>query len=229
MTRNQALKLCRQAEKLAPLTDWKKTADSIKQLQLEWQQLKSISRQDSEKLWLRFQTATQLFFDARGKHFVQQDKLRLANKKKAERLISKAIKLAGSSDWKKTGEAIKNLRQDWKTVNPLPQHDSEKLWREFQTVTQSFFDRRSSYFDGLDNQRNQNRQKAEALIKEAQRLSASVDMKQAAEEIKILQLQWKGVNPLPREDAEKLWHQFQVTCQEVFDRRALQRGKKNRR
>lgn len=226
VSRNKAVKLCKQAEKLADKTDWQQTADSLKQLQMEWQQLSPLSRDDSEKLWQRFQTATQHFFDARSKFYQQQDKLRLSNKKKAERLIAKARKIAGSTDWNKTGETIKNLQQDWKIVNPLPRDDAEALWQEFQTVTQAFFDRRAAAYESMEQQRNENRRKAEGMIAAAQRWSGSNDRKRAAEEIKILQKQWKNVNPLPRGQADKLWQEFQGTCQAFFDRGAAARSKK---
>lgn len=147
VTRKQAISLCKRAEKLASQTDWKETAESVKQLQLDWRNLKSLPSDDSETLWQRFQTATQLFFDARGKVFEQQDKTRLANKKKAQRLIAKVAKISGSNNWKETGDAIKSLQQDWKAVNPLPREDADKLWQEFRQVCQSFFDRRAAYFD----------------------------------------------------------------------------------
>jgi hypothetical protein len=218
-SRARAIKLCKQAEKLSTSTDWQETAAAIKQLQAEWQQLKAMSREDSEKLWARFHTANQRFFDARSKLFDQQDKLRLANKKKAERLILKAKKLAGSDSWKETGDAIKSLQQDWKAVNPLPREDADELWQEFRTATQSFFDRRSAYFDDMDKARNENRRKAEDLIKQAQRWSASDDSRQATEELKKLQQQWKTVNPLPRDSADDLWRRFREVCQKFFDRR----------
>ena len=228
ITRDKAIKLCQQAEKLASQTDWQQTASSVKQLQLDWQQLSSLPRDDSEKLWTRFQTATQLFFDARSKHFEQQDKVRMANRKKAERLIAKAKKISGSTEWKETAQAIKNLQQDWKAVNPLPREDADELWQRFRSVTQTFFDRRAAYFDDMDSQRNENRRKAECLIEKAQRWSGSDDWKQAAEELKNLQQQWKNVNPLPREDADILWCNFQGLCQAFFDRKAAHYQKRNR-
>jgi hypothetical protein len=121
------------------------------------------------------------------------------------------------------------LQQDWKAVNPLPRDDADNLWQQFQSVTQNFFDRRAAYFDDMDSQRNENRRKAECLIEIAKRWSGSDDWKQAAEELKDLQQQWKSVNPLPREDADTLWCNFQGLCQAFFDRRAAHYQKKHRR
>ena len=145
---------------------------------------------------------------------------------KAIKLCKQAEKLARQTDWKQTAQAIKQLQQDWRQLKSLPKDDSEKLWKRFQTATQAFFDRQTEYFDKLDGQRNKNRKKAEALIEEAQRWSGSDDWRQAAEEIKNLQKQWKNVNPLPREDSDRLWHTFREACQGFFDRRAAYYDKK---
>ena len=147
---------------------------------------------------------------------------------KAIKLCKQAQKLARQTDWKQTADSIKQLQLDWKQLKPLAKEDSEKLWKRFQAATQTFFDRQTAYFDSLDKQRNENRRQAAGLIKDAQRWSGSDDWKRAAEEIKDLQKQWKNVNPLPREDADKLWHKFRELCQRFFDRRAAYYNSKNR-
>jgi hypothetical protein len=229
VTRKKAIGLCKRAEKLACETDWKQTADSMKQLQLDWQQLGSVPKDDREDLWERFQAATQSFFDARSKWFDQRDKLRVANRKKAKRLIAKAKKIVGSDKWKETGDAVKSLQEDWKAVNPLPKDDAEELWREFRDTTQIFFDRRAAHFESMDAERDENRQKAEGLIDEAGQWSGSDDWKRAGDKLKSLQQQWKTVHPLPRKCAEDLWRTFQDVCQKFFDRRTAHYAAKSGR
>jgi hypothetical protein len=147
---------------------------------------------------------------------------------RAVTLCKQAEKLASQSEWKQTADSIKQLQQDWRQLKSLSKDDSDKLWKRFRTATQTFFDRQTAYFDKLDKQKNQNRKKAVGLIKEAQRWSGSDDWRQAAEEIKDLQKRWKDVNPLPREDADKLWHNFREVCQAFFDRRTAYYDEKNR-
>lgn len=146
-TRSKAIKICKQAEKLASQTDWKQTANSIKQLQLDWRQLKSLSREDSEKLWKRFQTATQTFFDRQTAYFDDLDRQRNKNRRKAEELIKQAQHWSGSEDGKRAAEEIKNLQKQWKGVNPLPREEADKLWREFREICQGFFDRRAQHYE----------------------------------------------------------------------------------
>lgn len=168
-----------------------------------------------------FDTSAQSLCYACGvKEQNRRDKLCAANKKKAKQLIAKAKKLVRSTDWKETGDALKGLQQDWKSVHPLPREDGDKLWEQFNDTVQIFFDRRTAHFEKMDADREQNRRKAESLIKEAKRWSGSEDWKKAAEKIKNLQQQWKGVHPLPRQCADDLWQKFRDLCQSFFDRRS---------
>jgi HPt (histidine-containing phosphotransfer) domain-containing protein len=99
----------------------------------------------------------------------------------------------------------------------FPRDQNEALWSRFKTANQSFFDRRSAHFDELDQQRENNQARAMQLIKKAKSCAGKSDLRQAREEIKQLQQEWKQVHPLPREQADDLWSEFRSTCQTVFD------------
>ena len=51
------LALCERAEALADSTDWIKTADELKKLQLEWQAIGPVPRPDTRVVWKRFREA----------------------------------------------------------------------------------------------------------------------------------------------------------------------------
>lgn len=135
----------------------------------------------------------------------------------AKQLCKLAEKYAKQSDWKETAESIKALQEQWKQLKHFPRDQNEALWTRFQTATQAFFDRRSAHFDKLDQQRANNQARAMQLIKKAKSCAGKSDPRQAREDIKRLQQEWKQVHPLPREKADDLWNEFRSTCQSVFD------------
>ena len=139
-SRSQAMALCREAEKHAKSTEWTDSANALKTLQAEWKALAPLSRDDSERLWARFNKATQAFFDARGKFFDKEDKRRAANAKKAEALIRKAERWSAHEDRRKAADELKKLQQAWKAVNPLPREVADDLWQQFRAPCQAFFD-----------------------------------------------------------------------------------------
>ena len=138
-SKKEAIKLCKLAEKYAKGSDWKETADKLKELQQQWQQLKNIPRDQNEKLWTRFQTANQGFFDRRSKFFDKMDKQREGNFVKAKKLIKAAKKAVSNKDKHQAREDIKALQQQWKEVNPLPREHSDALWNEFRGTCQAVF------------------------------------------------------------------------------------------
>jgi hypothetical protein len=135
----EAIKLCKLAEKYAKESDWKASADKLKELQQQWQQLKNIPRDQNEKLWTRFQSANQGFFDRRSEFFDKMDKQREGNFAKAKKLIKAAQKAVSNKDKYQAREDIKALQQQWKQVNPLPREHSDALWTEFRGTCQTVF------------------------------------------------------------------------------------------
>ncbi len=64
------LALIERAEALAESTDWIKTADELKKLQAEWQQIGPVPRQDTKVTWKRFRDACDRFFTRRNADLV---------------------------------------------------------------------------------------------------------------------------------------------------------------
>ena len=61
--------LVEKAESLASSTDWKKTSETLNELQKQWQQIGSAQRKVERELWSRFQEANDYFFSQQIKFF----------------------------------------------------------------------------------------------------------------------------------------------------------------
>ena len=68
-------------------------------------------------------------------------------------------KLADSTDWKRTGDEIKELQADWKAIGPAPSDKSEETWKRFRAACDKFFDARKTHFAKLDAERAENLKK----------------------------------------------------------------------
>ena len=136
----------------------------------------------------------------------------------AKQLIHEARSLATDDNWKETSEKFKDLQARWQRLEAMPTEASEELWQEFRRYSQKFFDRQSQHFDSVNEQRQKNVKAAKSLISKAKKLQKSTDKRTAREGIIELQKQWKSVNPLPREQADTLWQEFNSLCQSFFDK-----------
>lgn len=113
--KKQKVALCEKAEEMQSRTDWKEaTLDFIK-LQKDWKKIGSTSFRDSQKLWNRFTTACNAFFEAKKQFETNQDKALNDNIAVKESLIQKISEISTEvkEDALKTVSAI---QEEWQKI-----------------------------------------------------------------------------------------------------------------
>jgi len=135
------LALIERAEALASSTDWIKTADELKRLQTEWQEIGPVPRQDTRVTWKRFRDACDAFFTRRNADLAERKETWAANLAKKEALCARAEELASSTEWERGASEIRRLQADWKNVGPVRRNKSEVMWQRFRAACDLFFDR----------------------------------------------------------------------------------------
>ena len=133
--------LIERAEALADSTDWIKTADELKKLQAEWQQVGPVPRQDTKITWKRFRDACDRFFTRRNADLNERKETWTANLAKKDALCARAEELAASREWERAASEIRRLQAEWKTIGPVRRTKSEAIWQRFRTACDTFFDR----------------------------------------------------------------------------------------
>jgi hypothetical protein len=135
------LALIERAEALAESTDWIKTADELKKLQAEWQQIGAVPRQDTKTTWKRFRDACDRFFTRRNADLAQRKETWAANLAKKEALCARAEELASSREWERAAAEIRRMQAEWKTIGPVRRNKSDAIWQRFRSACDTFFDR----------------------------------------------------------------------------------------
>ena len=92
------LALIARAEQIADSTDWIKTADELKKLQAEWQQIGPVPRQDTKTTWKQFRDACDRFFTRRNADLAERKETWSANLTR-KALCARAEELASSREW----------------------------------------------------------------------------------------------------------------------------------
>src|SRR5205807_10445748 len=99
--------LIERAEALADSTDWIKTADEMKKLQVEWQAIGPVPRADTRVVWKRFRDACDRFFSRRNEDLAQRKEVWATNQARKEALCARAEELATSRDWDKAASELR--------------------------------------------------------------------------------------------------------------------------
>ena len=137
-------------------------------------------------------------------------------------LADEAEKLAGSSEWKASGERLRTLGDDWKALPKIDKKTEDELWQRIAAARKRFAERRTTHFGALEEQRTVSKARKEKLIKEAESLSGSTDWKATAERYKQLMADWKAAGRAPREVEDELWGRFKAAQDAFFGARNAQ-------
>jgi hypothetical protein len=132
-----------------------------------------------------------------------------------ERIVSEAESLSSSTEWKKTGDRMRGLLDEWKQAARLDRKTDDALWKRFSHARTSFDKQRRAHFAELDSQRSEAAGKKERLIKEAEELSTSTDWGPTARRYRELMTEWKAAGRARRDVEDQLWARFRA-AQDVF-------------
>jgi serine/threonine-protein kinase RIO1 len=205
------LALIARAEALADSTDWIKTADELKKLQAEWQQVGPVPRQETRATWKQFREACDRFFTRRNADLAERKETWTANLTRKEALCARAEELATSREWDKAAAEIRRLQADWKTVGPVRRNKSEAVWQRFRAACDTFFDR----YKRRDEIELESKQAdREQLVAELEALSPAedtingTDASGLLEQVRSLRNRWNASTPVVRHGADPLSARF---------------------
>src|SRR5579859_5834191 len=209
--------LVAEAEQIAEsATSWKASGDRLRAIVDEWKLIKGIDRKTDEALWKRFAAARDAFGRRRGQHFAKLDVERGEAKRAKDKLVERAEELSGSSDWKETASAMRDLMTEWKAAPRASREVEDALWARFRAAQDTFFARRSGVFAERDAAQVENQKQKEAIIAEAQALSLD-DPKAAQSTLRDLQERYDAIGHVPRDAMRRIDEQMRAAEQRVRD------------
>ena len=130
---DKKLQLCIQAEELKDSTDWSETTSKIIQLQNEWKELGFLPQKQSQKLWVRFNTACNYFFEQKKQVLGEQMKDEKANLA-AKRDILKKLQEIAENITEESTEQVRALMEEWNSVGHVPFRDKDKINNQYRQL-----------------------------------------------------------------------------------------------
>jgi hypothetical protein len=129
---NQKKVLIEKALAISTSQDWKNTADALKKLQRQWQELGSAGQRFENKLWKEFRAACNVFFDARQAHFGQQDAENETNLAAKRALIDELEKLSLPTDKQEALAKLRALQQQFNEIGPVGIKERQNIYEAFK-------------------------------------------------------------------------------------------------
>jgi hypothetical protein len=225
------ISLITEVEALRDTVDWQEAGEKLKDLRQGWIKTGPVEKQLTEELETRFHAAVEDFF-LRKKEFMAEKKA-MTNRvyDKYKELIHKSEALQNSIDFDETTKKLKQLQLDWREVGgSLPRKQANELWTRFRAAHNHFFERLKEHINAkartdsdvaATTSGNDNLAKKRALVADAEAL-LDRPMNEAVTKAKELQAAWKKVGPVRGEESDRVWEQFILACDKVFEMSALE-------
>lgn len=206
-------------------SDLATAARLLRDFHTKWKSAAEAPRDQAQRLWERFRTATDLIRLRCEQYFKEQRNARAASVAARTVLVEEAEALAASTDWVKAATRFQELQEAWAASGPAQKpggHEgpdpTRDLMRRFRAASNQFFSRRREDLVTRKKVWADNQAKKEALCARAEELAKSTEWDTASSEMKRLQAEWKTIGPLRRAKSEQLWTRFRGAADLFFER-----------
>lgn len=181
-----------------------------------WEALKGEYKQVLDETYTKIKAFYNGLEELKGEHL--KVKLEIIDRAKA---IVESIEDAKANKWNEATEKVIALQAEWKTVGRTSEKDNEKIWAEFRSVCDLFFEKKKAFFAGLNEKFAVNRKNKSDLITKAEALQNSTDWQKTGLELIKLQDAWKKYPSGGDKEEPKLFARFRKACNTFFDARKL--------
>ncbi len=215
------------ASEILTFADFREKSDAIMECQRLWRTIGFAPKKHNNKIYQRFRTACDKFFEKKRAFFAESKETQVRNLQLKTELCMKAEASQESTDWKETSDMLIRLQKEWKEIGPVPKKYSEKIWKRFRTACDTFFTHKSEFFQGRDTSYEDNLNAKLAILQELEAFDQGDDVKAGFEKLKDIQKRWMDIGYVPFNRKEEIARRYKEALNKQFDRLKLNDEDKN--
>ena len=129
--------------------------------------------------------------------------------------MAQAQELADSTDWKATSDKLVALQKEWKTIGTVPKKLGDKLWSDFLTACNHFFDARKAAHAGTRSEENANLEKKRNVIEQLKAIAEEAT-DNVQEKVQQLIEEYNGIGHVPYREKDKVYKQFHDVLDTIY-------------
>ena len=212
--------LCEKVEAIANAqakssSEWEDKTKEIIALQAEWKTIGFAPQKMNVKIFERFRSACDAFFNAKNLYFKEMKERFSENIAKKQALVEQAQALADSTDWKATSDKLIQLQKDWKTIGMVPKKLGDELWNNFLGACNKFFEARNAAGAGQRNEEHENLEKKKGIIEQLKALIESEE-EGIQQKMQALTSEYNAIGHVPFRDKDTLFRDYHDTLDTLY-------------
>lgn len=212
--------LCEKIEEIAKeeiktAGEWEKKTKDIIAIQAEWKTIGFAPQKMNVKIFERFRAACDDFFSKKAEFFKNMKQQFAENADKKRALIEQAKALQDSTERKSTSDKLIALQKEWKTIGMVPKKLGDKLWNEFLTACNHFFEARNSANAGTRNEERTNLEKKRGIIEQLKALAENAE-DNIQDKVRELIDEYNAVGHVPFKEKDKLYKEYHDILDKLY-------------
>ncbi|NRD19654.1 DUF349 domain-containing protein [Winogradskyella eckloniae] len=203
---------------------WQKKIKEIEALRDAFFKAGKVPIKVNEATWAKFKEAVRTFNRGKNSFYKGLKKDQYENLKKKKDLIQIAEDNKDSEDFKTVTPLMKKIQNEWKKIGHVPRRDSDKIWKQFKTACNHYFDRMHAarkaedqhLFDAFDSKVK--------LLDNLKAMELSDDPKADIEILKSKIAEWKDIGHVPQ-NKRYIDGKFYKAIDDAFDKLKMDKAK----
>lgn len=202
--------------------EWNEKTKVVSEIQKLWLAAGPVERSKSKEINKPFWVLIKAFFNRKGQFFKAVDAGRQENLTSKKALIDRVNQLKALEDNGNAIEQVKEIQKEWKTIGPVPDRVSNKLFAEFKAACDYFFDLRRNSFEAADKAQDENLSSKNQIIQDILALSGEENFAR----VKELSAQFHAFGFVPKDRVQavrdsfiKAIDQYMITIPEAEQKR----------
>ncbi|AXG70329.1 hypothetical protein KORDIASMS9_02568 [Kordia sp. SMS9] len=176
---------------------WQNKIKEIEKLREAFFNAGKVPLKVNEETWAKFKQAVREFNANKNAFYKSLKKEQQDNLAKKMALIELAESLKDSDDWSDVTPKMKKVQADWKKIGHVPKKISDKIWKQFKTACNHYFDRLHAQKNAANAEEVEALEKKEAFLADIQALELSGDTKVDIAVIQSKIAAWKTIGRVP--------------------------------
>ena len=191
-------------------TEFSTALNKFNELVEKWKSLGGVNKKDNKHCWKDFREVQNLFYKQKNEFF----KKRKENNKKSiqlkSELCNEAKNLENDTNWESSTKKIIKLQDKWKKAGHTFGKASDKLWKEFKSSCDNFFNAKKKEQEKINLVTNKKKASKEKIIKKILDFKLEDNTDKNIEFIHSCVSNWKKIGEI--KNSYKLEKNFKEVC-----------------
>ncbi len=194
----------------------------IRTYRSDWDASGPVGRERWDALKEEYKLALDAVYSKLKAFYTQQEEEKAQHLNAKRDILEKATVVVAALptsevEWKTKTDELIGLQNDYKHTGFADKKQSDKIYNEFRTVCDTFFEAKAKFYEVIKEQSAGIRKDKMAILQKIETLQNSTEWKNSTIDIIRLQEDWKKVGTLPRNEEQRLFARMRTACNHFFE------------